>query len=375
MVTSPQVASPGLRNAARPPAGNSARFRFALTREKKIPMPGHDVVVVGFSAGGIEALVRLVRDLPDNLAAALLVVHHFPPTGVSLLPEILSRAGPLPAKHAVDGESIHCGRIYVAPPDRHLLPNNGNIRLTRGPRENGHRPAIDPLFRTAAKSYGPRVIGVLLSGTLDDGAVGLMLVKQMGGIAIVQDPTDALYPGMPSSALEQVEVDHVVPVRDMAALLERLVREPAGKDPGGSAMKHQEAESPDPAMGGAHELEHEALTGPPSGLTCPDCGGALWELVDGGPIRYRCHVGHAYTAENMVAQQALSIESALWAAIRALEEKAELSRRLARRSRQRGWTRSAARFEVSERNAEQGADVIRQLVLSGVDDTTVMEEA
>jgi two-component system, chemotaxis family, protein-glutamate methylesterase/glutaminase len=190
-------------------------------------MPGHDIVVVGLSAGGIEALVRLVKGLPANLAAAVFVVHHFPPSGISFLPQILQRAGPLRAKHAAHSEPICGNRIYVSPPDRHLLLNRGTVLLTRGPRENGHRPAIDPLFRSAAEAYGRRVIGVLLSGTLDDGTAGLGLIKQNGGIAVVQEPADALYPGMPSSALQQAEVDHVVPAAEIGPLLERLVNEPA----------------------------------------------------------------------------------------------------------------------------------------------------
>lgn len=339
-------------------------------------MPGRDVIVVGFSAGGIEAVVRLAASLPEDLAAAVLIVHHFPASSVSVLPGILRRAGPLSAEHASQGEAIQCGRIYVAPPDHHLLVDTGKLKLTRGPRENGHRPAIDPLFRTAAKAYGPRVIGVLLSGTLDDGTVGLMMIRKHGGLAVVQDPADALYPGMPSSAINQAGVDHVVPANEMGALLARLVAEPVAAMAGGDgAMAHQEEEIPDPALGDAHELEHESLTGPPTPLTCPDCGGALWELVNGNLVRYRCHVGHAFSAENMITQQATLVESALWAAVRILEEKAELGRRLAQRARARGWERSVRRFEVAVREAERGSDAIRQLIIGGVDQVPRLEEA
>jgi two-component system chemotaxis response regulator CheB len=199
-------------------------------------MPGHDIIVIGFSAGGVDALVRLVQGLPSNLPAALFVVHHFPASAVSVLPSILSRAGALPATHATDREPIECGRIYVAPPDRHLLLNNGRILVTRGPRENGHRPAIDPLFRTAAKAHGSRVIGVLLSGTMDDGTAGLMAIKRSGGMVVVQDPRDALYGGMPASAIEQVEVDHIVPASDLAPLLIRLVNEPGAEREGSDQL-------------------------------------------------------------------------------------------------------------------------------------------
>lgn len=189
-------------------------------------MAGRDIIVVGFSAGGVTALARVVANLPQGLPASILVVHHFPPSSVSALPRILERAGRLPAAHAVHDEPILPGRIYVAPPDRHLLLDQ-KVVLARGPRENGHRPAIDPLFRTAAKAYGPRVIGVLLSGTLHDGTAGIMMIKQYGGLAVVQAPGDAMYSGMPSSAIAHALVDYTVPVAEMGQLLVRLVEDPA----------------------------------------------------------------------------------------------------------------------------------------------------
>jgi two-component system chemotaxis response regulator CheB len=195
-------------------------------------MPGHDIIVVGASAGGVEALSRLVHDLPADLPAALFVVLHVPAHGTSLLPYILARNGPLPARHPDDGEPIVHGRIYVAPPDMHLLIRREQVRLARGPRENGHRPAVDPLFRTAARSYGPQVVGVVLSGTLDDGSAGLVAIRQRGGVAIVQDPDDALYPGMPRSALEAVRADHCLPVGQIGATLAELAhRAVEGVDP------------------------------------------------------------------------------------------------------------------------------------------------
>jgi two-component system chemotaxis response regulator CheB len=336
-------------------------------------MPGHDIIVVGFSAGGLDALARVVAGLPAGLPAAIFVVHHFPPSSVSVLPRILERAGAIPAKHAVHGEPFVPGTIYVAPPDHHLLLAQRVVLVTRGPRENGHRPAIDPLFRTAAKAHGPRIIAVLLSGTLDDGTAGLMMVKQRGGIAVVQDPTDATYSGMPSSALANTAVDHVVPVDRMAELLVDLVDEPPASGPEGALpMPSQEEQSPDPAMAGAHDLE--LVSGPPSGFTCPECGGAVWELQSGELIRYRCHVGHAFTAENMITAQAQTLESALWSAIRSLEEKAELCQRLADRALKRGWRRSSDRFIEVAQEARRGSEAIRQLVHSGVDRIPVVEE-
>jgi two-component system chemotaxis response regulator CheB len=190
-------------------------------------MQGHDIVVIGFSAGGIEPLLQLVADLPSDLPAALFVVHHFPPNSISALASILSRSADLAVRTARDREPVAPGYIYVGRPDRHLLVMRGLMRLTRGPREHGSRPALDPLFRSAARSYGSRVIGVLLSGTLDDGTIGLHAIKSAGGLAVVQDPEQAAYPGMPTSAIEHVEVDHVLPVGKMGALLTRLTREPA----------------------------------------------------------------------------------------------------------------------------------------------------
>src|SRR5690348_4386832 len=189
--------------------------------------PGHDIIVVGASTGGVEALAQLASDLPETLPAAVFVVLHLPPQAPSHLPQILARYGPLPASQPRDGEPIHHGRIYVAPPDFHLMVERGRVRVVRGPRENRHRPAIDPLFRTAALAYGPRVIGVILTGALDDGTAGLYAVKQRGGVAVVQDPRDALIDSMPRNALEYVAVYHCLPLREIAAPLTRLAHKPA----------------------------------------------------------------------------------------------------------------------------------------------------
>jgi len=189
-------------------------------------MPGHDIIVIGASSGGIEALTEVAARLPEDIPAALFVVVHVAPRSVSVLPEILNRTGPLTAAHARDNEKIKSGRIYVAPPDFHMLVTNGAIRLVRGPKENNTRPAIDPTFRTAARNYGARVVGVILSGALDDGASGLRAIKERGGLAVVQDPLDALFPDMPQNALAAVAVDHVLPMAEIAPLLDRLAREP-----------------------------------------------------------------------------------------------------------------------------------------------------
>jgi two-component system, chemotaxis family, protein-glutamate methylesterase/glutaminase len=204
-------------------------------------MPGHDIIVIGASSGGIEALIEVVARLPEELPAAVFVVVHISPRSVSLLPEILNRAGPLTAAHAKNNEKIKVGRIYVARPDFHLLIHDGAVRLVRGPKENNTRPAIDPTFRTAAHAYGSRVVGILLSGTLDDGTAGLQAVKLRGGVAVVQDPADALFPDMPLNAIAAVAVDHVLPKGEIAPLLARLAREPASPN-GGRAPETMEKE-------------------------------------------------------------------------------------------------------------------------------------
>ena len=313
-------------------------------------------------------MVRLAAGLPRDLPAAVFVVHHFPANSVSALPSILGRAGPLPAVHAVHDEEIEPGRIYIAPPDRHMLIVENRIHLSRGPRENGHRPAVDPLFRTAARELGLRVIGVLLSGSLDDGTVGLMAVKRHGGLTVVQDPGEALYPAMVQSAIERVGVDLVLPVHEIAQLLTRLTREPVASREGESAMLPEEEEVQDPAESGTAAIADGPLPGPPSTLTCPDCGGAIWEQVDGELVRYRCHVGHAYTVDSMIGAQAARVEAALWTAVRALEEKAQLSRRLAERSRKRGLERLAQRYGEAVETAELGSSSIRHLLLNGTAD-------
>src|SRR5579884_73318 len=257
-------------------------------------MPDNDcsLVVVGASAGGVEALQRFVGALPGDFAAPVLVVLHASPTGRSYLPEILSRAGKLPAVHGLDATPIEPGRIYVAPPDAHLIVTDGRLGLVKGPRENGHRPAIDPLFRTAADAYSSHVAGVILSGTLDDGTVGLSCIKQAGGATLVQDPEDALYRDMPENAIAYLHPDYVQPVEELVHTLVRLTASAPT-----TGRKHEPMtpdDLPDAAPAPSAEV---AQPGEMVAFSCPECGGTLWETDVGGTASYRCRVGHAYTLE------------------------------------------------------------------------------
>jgi two-component system, chemotaxis family, protein-glutamate methylesterase/glutaminase len=322
---------------------------------------GHDIIVMGASAGGMQVVIEILRGLPRDLPAAVFVVLHTAPSSPGILPQILDRASALSCAHAKDGERIQRGRVYVAQPDHHILLKDGRIVLTRGPRENGFRPAVDPLFRTAARVYGPRVIGVVLSGGLDDGTEGLLLVKRHGGIAVVQDPEEAIFPSMPASAIQTVEVDHVLPTAAIAPMLVRLAHQPVAE--GALPMAEGNGAARDVAEGGDNALQ-TGMPGPPSKFTCPDCGGALWELRDGRLIKYRCHVGHGYTPDGLVAAQSEALETALWSALRALEENADLRRRMARRAAKGNWPQLVRQYELQAAETEERATVIRNLLLS-----------
>jgi two-component system, chemotaxis family, protein-glutamate methylesterase/glutaminase len=312
-------------------------------------MAQHDIVVIGASAGGIEALTSLVSGLPHDLAAALFVVVHVPPYAESRLPEILSRAGPLPATHAVDGEPFQLGRIYVAPPDRHLLLRQGWMELARGPRENHSRPAIDPLFRSAARAFASRVIGVVLSGALYDGSMGLMAVKTRGGVAIVQDPSEAAVDSMPRSALKLVDADFVVAAGEIATVVNALVETPALVT-GVPAMADEDERLQSVIAADFAEQAHDGRVDETSIYTCPDCGGVMWQEGAGKQLSFHCHVGHAYAPEVLLSQKSEEFEAALWASLRLLKEKATLTRQLAVRTRS---GRHAHNGEIVARMEEQ----------------------
>jgi two-component system, chemotaxis family, protein-glutamate methylesterase/glutaminase len=327
-------------------------------------MAGRDIVVVGASAGGIETVAQLVAGLQPGFAGAVFIVVHFPGSVTSTLPHILSRAGPLQARHAVDGEAVEPGLIYVAPPDHHLLLEDGLVRLTRGPKENGFRPAVDPLFRSAAGTYGPRVVGVVLTGNLNDGTAGLRSIKQRGGLAVVQSLETALYQGMPRSAMEHVEVDYVLAPAEIPQLLSELALQP---EPHLEIvpMSSDDPAPPDPGDVVA-TLDRRTQPGVPSTMSCPECHGVLWEVKDEELVSFRCRVGHAYSDEALLVHQSENLEAAMWTALRALEEHSALSRRLAGRASGRGHAHSAASFTEQAMDAEHHASVIRTVLKAGV---------
>jgi two-component system chemotaxis response regulator CheB len=317
-----------------------------------------DIVVVGTSAGGVQALQTLVAGLPANFPAAVCVVLHTWPGAESYLAPILMRAGQLPAVQPKDGDRIIPGKIYVAPSDHHLLLEEGRITVVRGPRENRFRPAINPLFRSAAAAYRNRVIGVVLTGMLDDGAAGLWAIKRCGGLAVVQ--SDAEFEQMPNAALNNVEVDYNVPLSEIPPLLDRLVREPVKLDVA-SDIPDIIRVNDEGAKMKPNEFAIDGV-GRRSVFSCPECNGALWELEEGRQLEYRCHVGHAYSAEALREAQSSALERSLWSALRALKESAELDDRLARRSEAHGLTSAAAVYAESAKQKQSHADQMQEFM-------------
>ncbi len=317
------------------------------------------VVVIGASAGGLQALTTIVEQLPRSLPACVLIVMH---ASSSVLPQILNRFSSLPVAFAKDGDSLDSGHVYVAPPNFHLLVGARGVMLVQGPRENGFRPAIDPLFRTAAREFGPRVIGVVLSGALSDGTYGLSAIKHHGGLTIVQDPKDALLPSMPQSAID-VGVAHVLAATDIAHEIERGARGIADAQ-GRAKMPRTNQLEPQESTQDTEIRDMNALFGPPSGLTCPDCGGALWHIEDGQIVRYQCHVGHQYAPENLEAAQRDGIDGALWTAVRVLEEHANLKSRMAKRAADGGLAGVSEGYREGARDAHEQARRLRLVLFS-----------
>jgi two-component system chemotaxis response regulator CheB len=329
--------------------------------------PAGAVVALGASAGGVEALTEVVEGLPPDLPAAVLVVLHVSPIADSALPRILSRATSMPVAHAEDGEAICTGRVYVAPPDCHLLVDSGRIQVVRGPKENLMRPAIDPLFRSAAANYGPRTIGVVLSGTRDDGAAGAQAISRAGGTVIVQEPDEAGFAEMPRAAITADSPQRVLPAGRIAPYVAAILSEPLS----GNGRMREDREDRMALEARYAALDPIALAPdetPPGtlvGLSCPECSGPLWEIDDGELPRFRCRVGRAYSLDTALEDQEGALDRALWTAMRALVERGALARRI--RERMAG-TAGARRFERMEREAEANAAVIRNVLLRRDDD-------
>jgi two-component system chemotaxis response regulator CheB len=315
---------------------------------------------IGGSAGGLPALLTLVRGLPADFDAVLCVALHTSPDSPGRLPEIIGRATGLACASARDGDTLRPGRIYCAPVDRHLLIEGARLRVTRGPRENGFRPAIDPLFRTAARSFGPRAAGIVLSGSLGDGSLGLAAIKQAGGMALVQNPEEALIPSMPRSALRGVEVDYVATAAEMAPLIVQL----AGKFSEGDAeMSAHVSPGGDSAERGT-DLATETPPGALTPFTCPECGGSLWERQEGRQLDFRCHVGHAFNTESLVEYHSQGVEAAMWTALRVLEEHAALQERMADRSASQQLGAAAEHFRRRAADTRAKAGVLRDVLLA-----------
>lgn len=302
-------------------------------------MPRHDVIAIGTSAGGVEALMAVAARIPAGFPGTIFVVVHMYPRSRSFLPEILSRAGKLPAVAAEDGLPISPGTIYVAVPDRHLIVERGHMHLSTGPKEQHQRPSINLTFRSAALAYGERVVGVVLTGEMDDGTGGLWDIKRRGGLAVVQNPEGAMFPSMPLSALREIEADYTVNLAEIGALLCRLATEghvgPAKKETGKEDMQ--------PIL---------------TDITCPDCRGTIWEVPRANGSEYRCRVGHTFSPKTMFAEHFVAQEKALYAAVVALEEGASLANRLSGQFD----VETASRMQAEARERQDQADAIRKIL-------------
>jgi two-component system, chemotaxis family, protein-glutamate methylesterase/glutaminase len=322
-------------------------------------MANRDIVAIGTSAGGFEALLFLAKGFPQNFPASILVTIHLPLEFRSSLDEMLTNAGPLAARFATEGEVRQNGRIYIAPPGRHLIVDGEQLSLGKGPRENNARPSIDPMLRSAAVCCGNRAIGAVLTGTLGDGASGLWAIDQTGGMTVVQDPEDAAFPEMPQTALKRMEPDHVVRLRDMPGLLHALVHQPAGEPIEVPDNLRYEVEIARSGRAGMNGMD---WFGARSVLTCPDCGGLMWELNDGAMSRYRCHIGHAYTEELIAVGLDERLKRAMATALRALNERAALVTKLRDQEDSRGRPDLAEPWSLRAEEFQKEADVIRDAI-------------
>jgi len=324
-----------------------------------------NIIVIGASAGGFEAIKQLVATLPATLDAAIFIVWHMAPDVTGLLPQVLNRHKGLAASNAVDGEPILFNHIYVAPPDKHLLLDKGLVRVTRGPKENRFRPAVDPLFRSAAEHYGRRVVGIILSGALDDGTAGLWTIKSRGGLAIVQEPAEAAVSSMPESALAAVDVDYRVPMAEMAPLLVRLTAETV-TEASAIPMEEQRKTRIETRIAAQKPALNEGVLtlGTLTPYACPDCHGVLLAIADGDFVRYRCHTGHAHSADSLLATITEHIEDTLWNAIRGMEESILLLNNLGDHYANKNQPKLAAMYFKKAQEAESRAAVMRGTVFN-----------
>lgn len=336
---------------------------MATTKRKTRSQPKRDIVVIGASSGGITALLELVKNLPADFPASVFVVQHLAPYAHSVLPQLLSHVSALPVRHPEDGERVQPGTIYVAPPDHHLLIENDKALVKRGPKENRFRPSVDALFRSAAYGYGSRVIGVVLTGYLDDGTSGLWCIQRLGGVTVVQDPQDAASPAMPTNALEFVEADHIVPLAGLAALLVELTTQSASAQPRVTKtdLDRIEIELTIAKQDGAFEMgiiDKGELTP----FTCPDCHGALTKLIEGKLIRFRCHTGHAYTISALLSELTESVESMLYQSMRGLEESKMLLQSLGDYFAKEGQQQVATLFLAKAKQTGHQARVVHDSI-------------
>lgn len=318
-----------------------------------------DIVVIGTSRGGLEALRQLAPRLPADLPAAVLIVMHLSPDSPGYLAEMLDRTGTLPAADARDGEQLQPGRIYVAVPGRHLMVEDDRIRLSSGPRESHARPSVDVLFRSAAFSYGQRVIGIVLTGLLDDGTAGLWAIKDRGGVAIVQSPREAEYPSMPESAKRHVKVDYVLTLAEIPEVLRKLTTEVEFQRKANMPGDKLEIENRIALAGDALSTGVRSL-GQPSFYTCPECHGSMVAIQEGSIRRFRCHTGHGFTAESLLEEALPRIENSLWGALAQLEEREVLLLEL-EQSTQMADRELAARYAAEAQQMRRLARALREL--------------
>ncbi len=320
------------------------------------------IVVIGASAGGVGALESLVGGLPPDFPAAVLIVLHISPMHKSLLADVLSAAGPLRVAPPVDGETLSAGRIYVAPPDRHLMVDDDCVRITRGPRENHFRPSIDVLFRSAAYHYGSSAIGVVLSGSLSDGSSGLFAIRRLGGVAIVQDPAEALYNSMPVSAISRVDVDYTLPAREIGRLLSTIVQQDIRSEPADAGDYRNDLKLDIDAAGSRPPFERGIMqSGKASSYTCPECHGVLYRVEEGVADRFRCHTGHGFSAAALLEGFGDDVEATLWRSVKTIQEASALLQESAAKMRGGGDAQGADAVVARAADLEERLQMLRAL--------------